>query len=1117
MVSQNSSSATIEHDTPVSTDAAFAAFLAERPQIELDTGRRAPGACACPGRYRIGDKPILTRHDTGCDSVGGDPDAYTYWVSENGGHRIMRRTTLEALSGWIPVPPAPPEQVQAINEVAIRRMVDELHFHLVKLHTGTKQPMGAGWNDPAQTPALTAEQAIAHVADGGGLGVLLGPSRLVVVDCENAAATDLMMSLGFVPVIGTAKGMSPVCADPRADKRGGTHYWFVLPEGVDGSRLENIMQKAVGDAGGVVDVLAGPGRQAVVPPTALIEAGGWAYQLNGNSNVWDWAQAPVLPEVPAWLSDTAVACPAGFENLHGGIAPKQVQARGPQSEASIELSSEIDAIPWSAITALDARMQDWGAIDPECGCSEGHWDGADHARSYWLHDCGRGSYIHIVSGTMLAKLGIDGDEATLSKMQLACILRGVETTGAGFRSTAEHFGIQAPSPFGDFAEAMDEAAERYEDAAADPAQCTGTVAEPDPEVKPEIVSMNPHVARVCAWRKVRADREYWIRQAAQCRELARHLRGGVPAMQQAGETYLNEPMVGAEVHSGAAPAASDTDTDTIIDAEIVDETPASTAPTSPTTAPARDDAIQGVIVDDWEDGDQEMWNRHREIEAELRGKRDPKTELWTGMVPCLGRIANIAESRGIYMLGFTEACLPRVSAQVPANVLLTPRAEGIREKSEGVGMGYNSILLGPPATGKTTTQTAAAGAVPLPKGIRQCSTGSAEGVIKKARSVSGKGAEETIHATSVYVETDEIKSQNKDLKRDGSMYSAFINSVFFGGTMVGMTASEASRNADIPAHSTRFAQQIGAQPQLCGLLLDDAGSGITARFSWAFTGSVDEADLGPLYARAVPALLPNGLPWDPPVGIPFGFRPYIGPATTDGESDVPTYEIENIEDLPAEWIVVPRDPEEVAAARAESARRSRRTRVALTEDRETGRTSGHDFVRIEKTAALLAFMDGIKQPTEEYVAAAKLLAEATALAAAEAKVQSDSEDDAKAKKDGRKRGIEYATGNAVAKQESTDAVAAAADALYAKLTRPVEGVRVKGKLAKGFGGQTTYGELTAASCVRPEHRPHREAGMALLIQQQRIRVTVDGNDPRAHTVTAAGQIAAPAKIGNMVA
>ena len=78
---------------------------------------------------------------------------------------------------------------------------------------------------------------------------------------------------------------------------------------------------------------------------------------------------------------------------------------------------------------------------------------------------------------------------------------------------------------------------------------------------------------------------------------------------------------------------------------------------------------------------------------------------------------------------------------------------------------------------------------------------------------------------------------------------------------------------------------------------------------------------------------------------------------------------------------------------------------------------------------------------------------------------------------------------------------------------------VKGKKAEGFGGQATYGELTAASAVRPEHRPYRDAGMALLIQQERITVAAAGSDRREYTVTAVGpaQLTAAPAIGSLTA
>lgn len=1018
-----------------------------------------------------------------------------------GESRIMTLAEVEAevarrgITVSIPDPLPAPTREEA--DAFVFRM-QRLGAHLLRLRPGSKKPVDEAWGDQ---PALTEAEAIEWLVSGGNLGVNLGRSNAIVLDPENAAATQFLMAAGLKPTVVTAKG-----EDPTSPKVGGRHVWIAVPEGVCAAQLRSVLQIKLGEEG-LIDVLAGS-RFVVAPGSRLDEAPGYRYGFATGGALVDDGEWRVAPP---WLFDATATGPSvELEPLRGILAPRVRRERtpNPQSDA---ITEAIDRVSWDSWLASDSRVTIVG-VDSACGCEVFHWHASGEARSGVLHDgCQFGSGVHVFSGTLIAAWGREHG----SRLQFAAWLHGVSEA-----KIAKRFDIDLGGRSLSFADQLDAAADVFEERAEDPAQCIGTVKRPDPAAVPQLVSLVDGVqtSRTRGEVTVPATAGFWRGEAMGMRSLALLLRGD--------HHHADAVLIGADSVVGApvqADPSEPIDAETVElpsapvgDAVVVDETIA--ASSSPSKALAVDDAVEGEFVDAWEDGDQEMWTRHRAIEAELRGERDPDTGLWIGMVPCLGRIANIAESRGIYMLGFTEACLPRVSARVPANVLLTPRADGVREKAEGVGMGYNSILLGPPATGKTTTQTAASGAIPLLPGIRQCSTGSAEGVIKKARSVSGKGGEETIHATSVYVETDEIKSQNKDLKRDGSMYSAFINSVFFGGTMVGMTASEASRNADIPAHSTRFAQQIGAQPQLCGLLLDDAGSGITARFSWAFTGSVDESALGPLYGKAVPALLPNGLPWDPPTGIPFGFRPYTGPAASDDEDEVPIHEIENIEALPAEWIVVPRDPEEAAAARAESARRSRRTRVALTEDRESGRTSGHDFVRIEKTAALLAFMDGIKQPTEEYVAAAKLLAEATALAAAEAKAQSDSEDEAKARRGGHLRGIEHLHGNAVAKQEGVDAVEAAADALYAKLTRPREGVLVKGKTAKGFGGQTTYGELTAASCVRPEHRPFREAGMALLIQQERITVSAVGTDRRKYTVTAvgaAGQLAAAPAIGSL--
>ncbi|RIS67522.1 hypothetical protein D2E70_16245 [Mycobacteroides abscessus] len=259
--------------TAEATDAAFAAFLAERPQLVRD-GTPLPGLCRCPDRYSVEDRPLLVRH-TICDNGTG---AFSWIDLSNEGGPLMRSVDLAALAAWIPVPPAPPAQDPGVAVFVIRRMI-ALGFHLVRLHAGTKRPIGVKWNDPAVTPALTAEEALEHVLAGGNLGVLLGPSNLIVIDAENHTAVQALLAAGLRPVLFTAKGMNPVQCDPRYDKRGGGHVWLHVPEGHRGKRLTNIPQAKVGD--GLIDVLAAPGSMAVVPPTALIAAGATSTRWTG--------------------------------------------------------------------------------------------------------------------------------------------------------------------------------------------------------------------------------------------------------------------------------------------------------------------------------------------------------------------------------------------------------------------------------------------------------------------------------------------------------------------------------------------------------------------------------------------------------------------------------------------------------------------------------------------------------------------------------------------------------------------------------------------------------------------------------------------------------------------
>ncbi len=1019
-----------------------------------------------------------------------------------GESRIMTLAEVEAevarrgITVSIPDPLPAPTREEA--DAFVFRM-QRLGAHLLRLRPGSKKPVDEACGDQ---PALTEAEAIEWLVSGGNLGVNLGRSDAIVLDPENAAATQFLMAAGLKPTVVTAKG-----EDPTSPKAGGRHVWIAVPEGVCADQLRSVLQIKLGEEG-LIDVLAGS-RFVVAPGSRLDEAPGYRYGFATGGALVDDGEWRVAPP---WLFDATAAGPSvELEPLRGILAPRVRRERtpNPQSDA---ITEAVDRVAWAGWLAGDPRVTIIG-VDSACGCEVFHWHASGEARSGVLHDeCQFGSGVHVFSGTLTAAWGREHG----SRLQFAAWLHGVSEA-----EIAKRLGVELSGRSLSFADQLDDAAETLEQRAADPARCTGTVSRPDPAAVPELVSVVDGVqtSRSRGEVAVPATADFWRGEASGMRSLALLLRGGHHHAEGA-------VLIGADSVVGVPAPAQPAPDGEIVDAETVEESPASP---STETAPAVDDAIQGEVVTEWEDGDQAMWERTRAIEDRLRGERDPDTKLWRGMTPGLGRIANIAESRGVYYHGLIEALLPRVSARVPPRVVIAPRSGLTQTKAEGMGLSYNSLLFGAPATAKTTTQTTAAGAVPLPEGVEVRASGTAEGLAKAARKTVGGGKnggrpETLILATSVYAETDEVSSVLAEINRDSSKYVGFTNSTFFGNTTVGQTTSEDARNVSIPAHGARFAQQVGAQPQLCGLIWKQAGSGLDARFASAFTGSVDPSERGPLYGKPVPELLPNGLPWDPPPGIPFGFR-RVPPeeSATAGEPEISTLEVKVVppETEAPEWIFWPEGSQDGADAAAErSAHRSRYSRQAMLHDMDSSRTEGHEAVRTVKAAVLLAALDGLKQPEEVHWRAAELLTEATILAAEESIAQSEAYDLAQARKSGRTRGVELANGKAAAEQEATDAVEAAADALYAKLTRPPEGVLVKGKKAKGFGGQTTYGELTAAKSVRPEHRPFREAGMALLIQQERITVSAVGTDRRTYVVTAvgaAGQLTAAPAIGSISA
>lgn len=305
-----------------------------------------------------------------------------------------------------------PREVEPGDRAVLERIV-ALGGHLMPLKPGIKKALLAKWQ---LAPAMSVDEALAHLAAGGNVGVHLGFSGLIALDAENAAATQRVLDSEFQLTVAPAK--SRIEGNP---KHHGSHTWLRVPEGIDPTTLHTKLQVNL-PGGGVMDVLAG-GRYAVAPPSTLDEAPGWAYSAYAGSPL-DLAvplEEAVIATAPLWLFDPTIDCPAGLEPLRGVLAPRTRRDLSELDARSIELTAAIDEVPWPEWLQADPRLTPAGEVDG-CGCPIWHWAGADHSKSATLHeDCVQGSGAHIWSGTMQSQLDL-GEH--VSRLDLACALRG---------------------------------------------------------------------------------------------------------------------------------------------------------------------------------------------------------------------------------------------------------------------------------------------------------------------------------------------------------------------------------------------------------------------------------------------------------------------------------------------------------------------------------------------------------------------------------------------------------------------------------------------------------------------------------------------------------------------
>lgn len=980
---------------------------------------------------------------------------------------------------------------------------------LLPLASALKFPTVREWQKTVETDVARVTESLHGT---GNVGLLLGVSRRVCCDGDNAAATQAVLAAGW-----HLHTVSAGSRNPANEHAGGAHTLWHLHEWVPHVRLTGPTTAVELANGGKVDVLAGH-HQIVLPPSVVVTSEpGEPYHVGSYVSAsaaryctperdgWNLEAGGAELLLPLWMySDEILAFapegtvvgtpPPGLEPLAGTIGIWQAAAPRTYDDDD-ELTALVDAWPFLEKLA-EAGVEGEVVGYDRCGpCAMWLRAGSSSAKSITKHDCDEHGGRVQVWTTAFPNCPAGG----YSAIDAYILLTGGAIESDRGRVLAEQ-GLITPKSM-DFADDLDRAAEKFEEHAED--GTTATVLRLFPTEPRQKLNKGGGISRVTEpMTPVQADLDYWEREAAACRALARHLRGGKPATPQAGgETDAGEMLGFGPVPTSPTPTpTAPADPAEPIDVEVVEDVAPTTEPPNP---PAVDDAVVGEFVEDddeWVIRGADAIKRIRELEDKLKGERDPGTKLWRGMTPALGRIASLAESRGVFVPGLTGAIMPRVAARIPANVIIEPEHKVCENKIEGVGFSHSALLIGPSATGKTKTEITAAAAVPMLEGIAEIPSGTAEGIVKEARSLEspGKGqrAQVEVHATAVFVQADEIGTVNAELQRDASKYASFICSATMGNTIVGQTTSDKARKASWPAHSTRLAQAIGAQPHKCGSLLDDAGSGAGARFDWVPVGSVDPAERGPLYGTPVPPVLVNGrLPWDPPVGIPFGFRPYSGPPPKNEEEPTPIYEISKMEDLPAEWVHYPEGVLDSAGSAQMAADRSANWREAIRTDRALGRVAAHDTLMVMKQATFLAALDGLKQPKKIHWQAALVLAEIRAVTVAETKVIADDEGDEESRKSGRKRGIEYATGNAVGKHETQSAIERAA----ARIEKVLE---KKGGMARR--GQLGGGNLTESL------RPFRDDGIALLMA--RGKVDVYGSGGNTDTVQVRAAIESPVKL-----
>lgn len=854
------------------------------------------------------------------------------------------------------------------------------------------KPVNSGWPDAAP---MNRDEIVAWLMAGKPIGANLaksGEAGWAAFDADNQRATELFRSAGLKRTVITANAQ--VENHPKGKFDGG-HFIMGAPRGFDPETLHTRGFELPCGAKG--DLLGGR-RYIVLPPSGSDGAGGLRYVPDPEG--WMAGAGAMLPMGPWFANPDPEAypeAPAGalgaFEPLRGLLGPMKATERAydQDGEWRTPRQQQIDEIPWEEVFACEAGAKFTVSGTDSCGCEIREYaeQTSKGGRGMTPHEgCAiYGWHGHTWSTT--AQTHFNLPEST-DRLRIAALLRGWEPGSKEEIAWGRAHGVD----FGgltNFADDMDAAAERYEDCADDPEQCTGTARVLDPDVRPTVTSFNPHVAvtHLDAWRVVPADREHWLRQAAQCRAVAEQVRTRATP-QAGGETFLSGPVIGAEVPP--QPVTQPSDPAEPIDAETV-ELPGQAAPPTD-TAPDVDDAIDAELLDGM---GTDRAAECRRILRELRAKIIPIEQEMAKCTPGLQRLSDFAESRGVFPHGLAGAAIPRILAPVPPNVVFPPPTRLCEHKVEGQGVNGYVVNVAATSAGKGRTDSAAEAAFPLQNGVVTTGTGTSEAWSKKLRGV--QDGKPYIKTTSLLINVDEMDSLNGFLSQPGNKMPGWLASTFMSG-YGGQETSDEKNSAPLPKHGSRIGILINAQQVKMGTLAALDGIGVGARFGKGMAGVVRKADRGPLYGKSVAAVLADqtGQPWYHTGHVGEPPYPHMQPqsardaATAAGAAppivnlghneDGDRVGVTGFDDAPPFWIQLPECAwEDIAAGEDVAADRAADLELAFDQDQE-GIISGHRILVLMHISFAFAVLDGKHAVEEAHWKAAKLFMQGSDLVAA---------------------------------------------------------------------------------------------------------------------------------------